>query len=132
MVGRLLWEQDAAGSSPVTSTKNPNLTFWLGLDFLLRRYALNFHILPKQAPALGKVASAHGVRYSEQNEAQRSKFIGAPSRNELWVPQGGGEAEDAAYFEVSASASVGASVLRTEVSTGHPHPVTSTKYNNPR
>ena len=30
-------------------------------------------------------------------------------------------------FKVSATASVGASVLRTEVSTGHPHPVPATK-----
>ena len=30
-------------------------------------------------------------------------------------------------FKVSAAASVGASVLRTEVSTGHPHPVPATK-----
>ena len=30
-------------------------------------------------------------------------------------------------FKVSAAASVGASVLRTEVSTGHPHPVTRTR-----
>ena len=30
-------------------------------------------------------------------------------------------------FKVSAAASVGVSVLRTEVSTGHPHPVSHTK-----
>ena len=77
MVGRLLWEQDAAGSSPVTSTKNPNLTFRLGLDFYLRQHNSSLSHSSKQAPALGEVASAHSVRYSEQNEAQRSKFIGA-------------------------------------------------------
>ena len=31
------------------------------------------------------------------------------------------------WFKVSAPASVGASVLRTEVSTGHPHPSPATK-----
>ena len=30
MVARLLWEQDAAGSSPVTSTKIANLTAFSG------------------------------------------------------------------------------------------------------
>ena len=34
------------------------------------------------------------------------------------------------WFKVSAAASVGASVLRTEVSNGHPHPVTRTKNPN--
>ena len=34
MVARLLWEQDAAGSSPVTSTKNPLKHFVSG-DFML-------------------------------------------------------------------------------------------------
>ena len=36
-------------------------------------------------------------------------------RNELWAPQ------EVTMGEVSAAASVGASALRTEVSTGHPH-----------
>ena len=31
------------------------------------------------------------------------------------------------WFKVSAAASVGASVLRTEVSTGHPHPSPATR-----
>ena len=33
--------------------------------------------------ATGEVASAHSVRYSEQNEAPRSKVVGAPSRAQL-------------------------------------------------
>ena len=37
--------------------------------------------------SLGEVASARSARKSERNEAQRSKFIGAPSRNEFWEPQ---------------------------------------------
>ncbi len=46
MVGRLLWEQDAAGSSPVTSTKTPNLTFRLGLEFLFCKIFPIFLIYP--------------------------------------------------------------------------------------
>ncbi len=34
MVARLLWEQDAAGSSPVTSTKTKDRGFCLGLFVL--------------------------------------------------------------------------------------------------
>ncbi len=41
------------------------------------------------ALVLGEVASAHGVRLSEHNEAQRSKLLGAPSRKKFWAPQEG-------------------------------------------
>ena len=34
-------------------------------------------------------ASAAGGRRSEQNEAQRSNFSGAPSRRKIWAPQEG-------------------------------------------
>ena len=40
MVGRLLWEQDAAGSSPVTSTKNPSTS---SADFLFKPIGLVYH-----------------------------------------------------------------------------------------
>ena len=35
------------------------------------------------APALGEVVSASGGRYSEQNEAPRSKLLGTPSRKKV-------------------------------------------------
>ena len=34
MVERCVRDAEAAGSNPVASTKNPNPTFWSGLDFL--------------------------------------------------------------------------------------------------
>ena len=34
LVARYLGVVEAAGSSPVTQTKNPNSTIWLGLDFI--------------------------------------------------------------------------------------------------
>jgi len=53
--------------------------------------------------------------------AQRSKSLGAPSREAIL-----GTARGSHGFKVSAAASVVASVLRTEVSTVHPQPVTPT------
>ena len=38
---------------------------------------------------LGEFANARSARKREQNESQRSKFIGAPSRNKFRVPQEG-------------------------------------------
>ena len=38
MVARLLWEQDAAGSSPVTSTKNTRVGKLPTLVFFIKAY----------------------------------------------------------------------------------------------
>ena len=38
MVARLLWEQDAAGSSPVTSTKKPRGSIRFPLVFLSKHF----------------------------------------------------------------------------------------------
>ena len=77
---------------------------------------------------MGEVASASGGRFSEHNEAQRSNHFGAPSRKMFWVPQEATKSR-MPQVRVSAPASVGASVFHTEVSTGHPHPVTRTMLN---
>ena len=61
-----------------------------------------------------------------RNGAAVKVLVPLQGAKKFWEPQGGGEAEDAAG-SLSAAASVGASVLCTEVSTGHPHPVASTK-----
>ena len=60
------------------------------------------------------------------DEAQRSKFL---HRSKVQRNFGNRKREwGSSYgFKVSAAASVGASVLRTEVSTGHPHPVSRTR-----
>ena len=36
LVARLLWEQDAAGSSPVTSTKKTNGSFYVSICFFIK------------------------------------------------------------------------------------------------
>ena len=62
------------------------------------------------------------------DDEARAKWRSGQNRSALqaekrfWEPQEGG----CRRFKFSAAASVGASVLRTEVSTGHPRPVDST------
>ena len=69
---------------------------------------------------------------ASKNEAQWSKFAIAPSERKVKHCKSASKAEPLCdnSFKVSAAASVGASVLCTEVSTGHPHPVPATNRAN--
>ena len=57
MVARLLWEQDAAGSSPVTSTnkKEPLGSFFIGRSDRTRTCSI---LLPNAGPSLVSTAFA--------------------------------------------------------------------------
>ena len=53
MVARLLWEQDAAGSNPVTSTKKTSKSFDFGVFFIDAQILKMSILRAKQALALG-------------------------------------------------------------------------------
>ena len=72
---------------------------------------------------MGIIAEARPVDDEARREwrsGQNRSALQAEKR--FWVPQ----ERRCHRFKVSAAASVGASVLRTEVSTRHPHPVALT------
>ena len=90
MVERCVRDAEAAGSNPVASTKRTEPTLCRFCSFLSRRYCIYSHERTERSSG-GRATNltASGGRNRENLLAQRSKFIGAPSRNELRTPQEG-------------------------------------------
>ena len=75
MVARLLWEQDAAGSNPVTSTKKRNVAFAMfRFLFELQVFKLRY-ITSKASACFGLLIQALPVADKAKNQKeQRSEF----------------------------------------------------------
>ena len=62
----------------------------VGVSFFITEIDFEFAVSGYEADercSPSDVATAAGGGLRERKEAPRSKFIGAPSRNELWAPQ---------------------------------------------
>ena len=118
LVARRAHNPKVVGSSPSPATKKSSFAIWWVRIFLFdcgdRFCATLYGLWDRRANnSKGEVVVNDSTVYCQSHRADRSIFS-AEKIQDRW-------------FKVSATASVGASVLCTEVSSGHPHPSPATK-----
>ena len=90
LVARRAHNPKVVGSSPSPATKKTRYTVWCSEFFLVIAECFVLSLSGYETEgriSRGDVATASRGRNRERKEAPRSKFIGAPSRYELWAPQ---------------------------------------------
>ena len=96
MVARLLWEQDAAGSNPVTSTKKVIDAFWHISLFYLTCSLVAGEICFQSRPDLGVFAEATPTEEKARRKRRSGQNSSSDREKRILGTARGGEAEDAA------------------------------------